>query len=944
MKWLPVFSILLFGASAVYFYLFLYTWKRRQEPSGFFFSLMLLSVIAWMVPQGLEYLLPSMSSKIWCSKISYLGAITVSVFLFETIYSYITAIRKWSPVLLCVLLFLPCIFFFFVLTNGTFHSLLWTSVTPIPGTNGQLLSYEHGMLFVMIAAYSYLLVLATIFMLLYYSLRTDYLFRRRYYALVFASIAPWLGNILYIGKITPLKGIDFSVIGFLVSTIILYLVIYKWHFLDLKPIAYDVLMKSEKRGAIVLDNQQRVIVVNHAVESCFDLPTNSIGKTIYVVFAQYPSFIKTVQSPQSVETYKHFKPSSGESPPIEMVCEIQKTPIEVGDNHIGTLLQIHDITHRIDAQRHLELQNKIQEALLAISHMLLSQDQHYNGLIQTMNIVGRSLHADFLRIIRFQPQPAHPWSVLATYVEKNASISATSCPLTHPPILEWLDSTHASKAMNTFEKGHPYVVPSPFLAEATLDSKVPLMLDQKSIALIPIQRSQKKLASASSSKPSISEPLWGYVEVIRGKQDPVADTEFSQPELQMMEMIASLYTEYTIRKVIQNTLQESKDRFEQVVNQAREIIWETDSHMNLTYLSNSFHRLFSIPERIDKTKWFSIRSFVSQFFQYNRGSNQLSAEDKPIQVEDRFKKQLQKFRNHFKERKPLQDFLMQILDFKGNTLYLLVNAIPVFDKEHKFKGYRGSGFDVTLMKQLEIMKDSFINTVSHEFRTPLFSIRESVNMVRKESLGPLLPDQKDTLDISLRNSDRLVRLINDILDFQKFESGRFTLHPSAVDARSIIREAFFTMSPLADQKGIKLQKAISEECPQLYVDKDMVVQVFINIISNAVKYTHQGSIQVRAFPEHWNDTLDKADDSPHKNLLHFTVSDTGIGIKEEDIAKLFHTFSQISSDDHPKTEGTGLGLVISKRIVDLHKGKIWVQSKWGEGTTFHVLLPIHEPE
>jgi signal transduction histidine kinase len=942
MKWLPAFSILLFGASAGYFYLFWYAWKRRKEPSGFFFSLMLLSVIAWMIPQGLEYLVPSVSSKIWCSKISYLGGVTVSVFLFETIYSYIATIRKWSPALLIALLILPCIFFFFVLTNGTFHSLLWTSVTPLPGTNGQLLSYEHGMMFVMIAAYSYLLVLGTIFMLLYYSLRTDTLFRRRYYALIIASLAPWLGNVLYIGKITPLRGIDFSVVGFLLSTIILYFVLYKWHFLDLKPIAYDVLMKSENRGAIVLDTEQRIIVINHAVENCFDLPKNSIGKTIFAVFAQYPSFITAVQSPQSVEIYRHTNLNSASSTLEEMACEIQKTPIMVRDNQVGTLLQIHDISHRIKTQKNLELQNKIQEALLAISHMLLSQDQHYNGLIQTMNIVGRSLHADYLRIIRYKPQSKTPWSVLATYAEKNVSTSSSSSPLMIPPILEWLDSMHTSKEMNTFTQGHPYVVPSTFLSDDTPDSKYLPVLHQQSIALIPIQKTQKKLEPRSSSASSTSDSLWGYVEVIRKKKDLIADAEFSPPELQMMEMIASLYTEYTIRKVIQNRLQESKDRFEQVVNQAREIIWETDCHMNITYLSSSFHKLFSIPGGINKTKWFSVRSFVSQFFQYNRDPDQVSTEDKPIQVEDRFKKQLQKFRDHFKKHKPLQDFLMQILDFKGNTLYLLVNAIPVFDKDHKFRGYRGSGFDVTLMKQLEIMKDSFINTVSHEFRTPLFAIRESINMVRKESLGPLLPDQKSTLDISLRNSDRLVRLINDILNYQKFESGRFTLQPAPVDARSIIREAFFTLSPLADQKGIKLQKAISEECPQLYVDKDMVVQVFINIISNAVKYTSHGSIQVRGFPEHWNDTLDRADDSSHKNLLHFTVTDTGIGIKEEDIAKLFHTFSQISSNDQPKTEGTGLGLVISKRIVDLHKGKIWVQSKWGEGTTFHILLPIHE--
>ncbi|MDD4029082.1 MAG: histidine kinase N-terminal 7TM domain-containing protein, partial [Caldisericia bacterium] len=738
MKWLPLLSILLFGASAWYYLLFCFTWKRRKEPSAFFFSLLLLSVIAWMVPQGLEYLMPSVSLKIWCSKISYIGALTVSVFLFETIYSYIANIQKWDRVLFFSLLMIPTILFFFVLTNGTFHNLLWTSITPIPGTHGQLLDYQHGVVFIITAAYSYLLVLATILMLLYYSLRTDSLFRRRYYALIIGSITPWLGNVLYIGKLLPLKGIDFSVVGFMVSTIVLYFVIYKWHFLDLKPIAYDVLMKSEKRGAIVLDNQERVILANSTVENCFHLPKNIIGKSLPVVFEEYPSFVEAVRSSQNMEIYTLTKPISSPSEFTELSCEIQKTPIFVRDTQVGMLLQIHDITHRIENQRYLELQNKMQEALLSISHTLLSQDQHWNGLIQTMNIVGSTLKADFIRIVRYKPKHTAPWSIFASYTAKNIPTEETnSSSLPDTPLLEQLDASHHSQAFDTLEQCHPYVVPSLTPSTEKYNNETLSILAQKKVTLVPILQKQKGLGSKSPQTSTMYSSLWGYMEIVQAYQTPNFSPDIARTEMQMMEMVASLYTEYMIRKVIQNNLQESKDRFEQVMNQAREIIWETDDQMNLTYLSNSFHKLFSIPDTISNNHWFSKRFFVSRFFQLAHSSDENALETIPLQIEDRFKKQLQKFRDHFKKRKPLQDFLIQILDFKGNTLYLLVNAIPVFDKDHKFRGYRGSGFDVTLMKELEIMKDSFINTVSHEFRTPLFSIRESVNMVHKEALGSL---------------------------------------------------------------------------------------------------------------------------------------------------------------------------------------------------------------
>ena len=174
-------------------------------------------------------------------------------------------------------------------------------------------------------------------------------------------------------------------------------------------------------------------------------------------------------------------------------------------------------------------------------------------------------------------------------------------------------------------------------------------------------------------------------------------------------------------------------------------------------------------------------------------------------------------------------------------------------------------------------------------------------------------------------------------NLQKFQSGRFTPNLAPVEPLAIIREAFFSIAPLADQKNIRLQKAVAEDCPSLNIDKDMIVQVLVNILSNAVKYTHQGYVKVHAFPDHWSQ--DKEQIEEKKAYVHIEVIDSGIGIKEEDLPKLFKTFSQITTVEHPKSEGTGLGLVISKKIIDLHKGKIWVQSSWGKGSTFHILLP-----
>ena len=146
--------------------------------------------------------------------------------------------------------------------------------------------------------------------------------------------------------------------------------------------------------------------------------------------------------------------------------------------------------------------------------------------------------------------------------------------------------------------------------------------------------------------------------------------------------------------------------------------------------------------------------------------------------------------------------------------------------------------------------------------------------------------------------------------------------------------------PLTDQKGLLLQKAIAPDCPKLMVDKDMIVQVLINLLSNGLKFTSKGGLMVKAYPDYPNDYSEDRNNPRNLGYIHLEIQDSGIGIREDDMPKLFHTFSQISSKDQPKTEGTGLGLVISKRIMDLHGGKIWVESVWQKGTTFHILLPI----
>jgi signal transduction histidine kinase len=934
MIWLPTFSFLLFAASAWLFLLFLVTWKRRKSPDSFFFSLLLLAVIAWLIPQGMEYLLPTMEQKIWCSKISYIGIVTVSVFIFQTIYTFVTSAQKVNWQLLISLLILPIIFLFFVFTNGTFHSWLWTDITPIPGTQDLLLQYHHGIILNLIAIYSYFLVIGSILMLIVHALQTDTVFRLRYYVLGVACLLPVIGNILYIGELLPWKGIDFSVIGFVISSIILYFVLFKWQLFDLRPIAYNILVKSEKRGAVVIDNQDRMIMINHAIQTCFDVPKKSIGKTISDAFRKYPSFLKAVQSIDNNETFPYTNPLME---PKERICEVQKMPIDSRGKQLGTLIQIYDVSQRVLYQKNLEKQNQLQEALLSVSHTLLSQDQKWDGLIQSIAFVKNSLQVDTVRIVQnLSKDSQESWSFFSPPPDSQLKAPTPDSPAI-APLLEWIDEALKPDIYKTLQRCLPYVFSVESDTRVAPNPTLQHFLTNHCVALIPILSKQDALKTQSPTFIA-KGAIWGVIEIIRTKQNPNTSSGFLHTEKQMIEMLGSLYSEYMMRKIIQNRLQESIERFEQVVNHTREVIWEIDEEMNFTYLSTNFKKLFLIPESLDEREWFAKENFISQFLRIQLTPTGTLEKDLES-LNPKYRDQYKAFVNRFGKRQRIEDVLFHVWDYQGNTLYLLLNATPIFDAHHVFRGYRGSAFDITPMKQLEIMKDSFINTVSHEFRTPLFAIRESINMVHKEALGALLPDQKETLELCLRNADRLGRLINDILNLQKFQSGRFTPKLAPVNPLALIREAFFSIAPLADQKELRLQKAVADDCPPLFIDKDMAVQLLVNILSNAVKYTHQGYIKVHAFPDHWD--KEKKQSEEKKAYVHLEVIDTGIGIKEEDLPKLFKTFSQITTEEHPINEGTGLGLVISKRIIDLHKGKIWVQSTWGKGSIFHILLPAY---
>jgi PAS domain S-box-containing protein len=242
--------------------------------------------------------------------------------------------------------------------------------------------------------------------------------------------------------------------------------------------------------------------------------------------------------------------------------------------------------------------------------------------------------------------------------------------------------------------------------------------------------------------------------------------------------------------------------------------------------------------------------------------------------------------------------------------------------------FGGSIRDITERQAVDRLKSEFLSTVSHELRTPLTSIHGSLGLIAGGALGELPPKVRQMVALAERNSRRLIGLINDILDFERLESGRIELEITPVAARTIVEQAVETVRGVAEQQQITIDTAVPDA--MVLADEARAAQVLVNLLSNAIKFSTSGS-HVQVVVE------------PSGDLMEFRVIDRGRGIPPEAIGRIFDRFQQVEASDSRMKGGTGLGLAITRAIVERHGGTIAVESTYGRGSTFTFRLPVPLP-
>jgi PAS domain S-box-containing protein len=652
--------------------------------------------------------------------------------------------------------------------------------------------------------------------------------------------------------------------------------------LNENQVRLNAIFSSMGEGLYQLDNEGNLIYLNPAGARILGYENeNIIGRNMHtLIHTDIPEssdhytndscpILKVMRegaTSQAVDDY--FKKSDGSAIPIQYYS----APL-ISDGEIqGAVVSFADITARKEAQRRSATQYAMTSVLSQADSVaeaaprILAQICEHNGWDAAI-FWQVDEQSELLNIVDIWYDPALDLS-------------------------EW-EQSHRAKSLKRGDG----------LAGRVWASNAPLWIGKQAGEVsqqLILEASKRGLNSLFAFPVRSDETMLGVIELFATDAiEPTPD------RLQMLNALGSQFGQFIERKNTEMRLKDREMLFQQLAESVEEIFWISSVKDNkLLYCSPAYERVWGRP--------------LSEL--YLRPTSYFDA----IVEEDRERAKLD-IRKHLLTGNTIE---YRIMRPDGAIRWIWSHWTPIFSADNKPERLCGIVHDISERKEVEKRVNEFYSTVSHELRTPLTSIRASLGLLEGGLAGDLSEKAVKLVSIARMESDRLIRLINDILDIRKIEAGKMELKLQRTRPRKLIDATISSIQGIADEAGVKLTADVQTDAV-LNCDSDRMIQVITNLVSNAIKFSPRGSeISVKV-----RNTID---------MCRFSVIDNGPGISADQMPKLFGLFQQLDSSDSRPKGGTGLGLAICKAIVEQHGGKVGVNSNVGVGSTFYFDLPLHE--
>jgi PAS domain S-box-containing protein len=872
----------------------LFAWRHRRVPAATGFVLLMASSSGWALFYALYRASADFHSKLALAQLTQAGAIVVPLAWAIFALQYTRRGGWLTPRNLALLSAIPVLTLVMAVTNPLHHAF-WTRFALVERYGRAAIDSVNGWGFWLHVGYSWALLSLAVALVALRALRSTHLYRRQAAAIVLAAAVPWIGNVLHLSQTVrfPANPMPFL---FTLSGAVFFWAIFRLRLLDLVPVAREALVEEMPDGVVVVDETGRVLDLNPAARELLGLRGEVVGRPAAQVLAPIAAALAHGDRAGAAGALRL---TLGEGPSARQV-DVRVRPLHAVGADSGRLLVIRDMT---EAER--------REGTLVLQRAYL--DQLFEAAPEGLALLDAEdrvmdVNGEWVRLFGWQPQEAAGRTINELIVPP--ALSSEGQQLTARVIagekaeLETVRQARDGSQVDVHVSGTPVFADGRRVGTWGIyrDISRRKQAERTRAELLDRERRAREEAQAAERRAAFLEQVGTLLS---------ATFDYGTGFGQLARLAVPELADYCLI-----------DEVEPDGGTRRVAVAHADPAREARLLADVRNPPDADPERRPVLR--VVRT----------GEPLLVPEVTPELVEKLAVDERHRERWMANPSRP-RSFIIVPLTARGRTLgaITLVSTQP----ERRFgPAELGVAQEVARRAALSIdnarlyrearealrARDSILGVVSHDLRNPLTAILLNVDAAL--ATGGLPSTVREAMEGVVRGAQAMDRMIQDLLDVARIEAGQLRIDPWPSAPVDLVAEAIALMEPLADERGIRLAAAVVEACPVVRADRDRVLQVFSNLVGNALKFTPAGgTVTVGAAPE-------------GEAAVRFSVRDTGPGIAAEDVERLWEPFWQ--AEGPARRAGAGLGLPIARGIVEAHGGTVGVESQLGVGTMFWFTL------